>query len=203
MENALQKLILKEIEKQDLKVFYSSLFLYLGNYKAVSKALEGMANDGTIRRIARGLYDKTLYNHKFKMFAAPNIDDVAKAIANQFNWNICPSNNYILNLLGLSEQVPTKYVYISDGPYRKYKINNTDIEFKHSNKKEVSNFSYITSIIIQAFKAIGKDNIDLDDLAKIERRLSVQDKKTLIKESAKTDIWICEKIKQMCGGVNV
>ncbi len=200
---SLQELILQEIENKNLKVFYSAMFLNLGNYKAVSKALERLVNDKKIRRIARGIYDKPEYNARFEMFASPNINDVANAIASQFNWNICPSGNYALNLLGLSTQIPAKYIYISDGPYKTYMIEGSELEFKHSNKKEISDFSYKTLIVIQALKALGKNNITNTDLEKIKKHLSDEDKQNLLKEGIKTNIWIYEIIKQICGGINV
>ena len=42
------------------------MFLDLGNYKAISKCLERLANKKIKRRISRGLYDKPKYNKKYK-----------------------------------------------------------------------------------------------------------------------------------------
>ena len=203
MENSLQERILNNIRENKLQVFYSASFLDLGNYKAVSKTLERLEKDKKIRRLVRGIYDKPEYNEKFKMFASPNISEVALAIARQFNWNICPSGNYALNLLGLSTQIPAKYIYISDGPYREYEIYGTKLEFKHSNKKEISDFSYKTLIVIQALKTIGKENISNEDLEQIQRQLTNEDKQKLLNEGIKTNIWIYEIIKQICGGKNI
>lgn len=203
MQQTLQDKILNRIEKDKLPAFYSGDFLDFGNYKAVSKALERLEKDKSIRRLARGIYDKPEYNDKFKMFASPKINEVALTIARRFNWNICPSGNYAINLLGLSTQIPARYVYISDGPYKTFKIEETEIEFKHSNKKEISDFSYKTSIIIQALKTIGCINLTNEHIEQIRKHLSKQEMQVLLVEGQKTNIWIYEVIKDICGGTNV
>lgn len=198
MKNSLEAQILKSIKDKKLEVFYASMFLDLGNYKAISKSLERLVDKKEIRRISRGLYDKPTFNKKFNSYPSINIEKVALTIANEFNWNICPSPNNSLNILGLSTQVPSKYVYISDGPYRSYNINGTIIDFKHSNNKEISNYSYKTLIIIQALKVIGRNNVSNKDIEIIRNNLTKKEANILLKEGIKTNIWIYEIIKEIC-----
>ncbi len=203
MENLLQNKILKNISNSQNKCYIISDFLHLGNHEAVKKVLQRLEKDKTIRRLIRGIYDKPEYNEKFKSFSAPDINEAAKALARQFNWNICPSGNYALNLLGISTQIPAKYVYISDGPYKTYKIEGTEIEFKHSNKKEISDFSYKTLIVIQALKTIGRENVNENIIKQIRKGLSKQEMNILFVEGQKTSIWIYEIIKKICEDINV
>jgi hypothetical protein len=49
---------------------------------------------------------------------SPELDQVAQALARKFNWRIQPSGDAVLNLLGLSTQVPARWIYLSDGPGR-------------------------------------------------------------------------------------
>lgn len=198
MKNSLETQILKSIKDKKLDIFYASMFLDLGNYKAISKALERLVDKNEIRRICRGLYDKPTFNKKFNSYASINIEKVALTIAKEFNWNICPSPNNSLNILRLSTQVPSKYIYISDGPYRSYNINGTTIDFKHSNNKEISNYSYKTLIVIQALKALGRDNITTKDIEIIRNNLTKKEQEILLKEGIKTNIWIYEIIKKIC-----
>ena len=66
-----------------------------------------------------------------------------------------------INSLGISTQIPSKYIYISSGPNRKYEYEENILFFKHATLKETNSFSYITNIVIQAFKELGKDNIQI------------------------------------------
>ncbi len=199
MEELLQTKILTFMDNSGDKAFIVSDFLELGNHEAVKKALQRLEKEGKIRRILRGVYDRPEYNERFGIYSAPYIGEVAKALARQYNWNICPSGNYALNLLGLSTQVPAKYVYVSDGPYKTYRIGNTEIEFRHSNKRGISDFSYKTLIIIQALKQMGNENITDEIIQKIRSVLTEEDKETLLSEGKKTNIWIFERIKEICG----
>ena len=47
---------------------------------------------------------------------------MAKAIARNYNWTIAPTGDAALNLLGISTQVPSKWEYVSSGPYKEYNI---------------------------------------------------------------------------------
>ena len=60
MELSLQEHILQEIENKNLKVFFSAMFLNLGNYKSARK----ISKQKKIRNLARGIYDKPEYNKK-------------------------------------------------------------------------------------------------------------------------------------------
>lgn len=84
---------------------------------AVCKALERLVNSGTIRRLARGLYDYPKNHPDFGNFP-PNYERVAQALAGRDNLKIQPFGAYAANLLGLTEQVPAKIVLLTDGANR-------------------------------------------------------------------------------------
>ena len=198
----IQEQIINEIENKNLLAFTISDFIYLGEYESIKKAMQRLTTNKTIRRITRGIYDKPKFFNKLNMFSSPDINEIAKAIAREYNWNICPSGNYALNLLGISTQVPSKYVYISDGPYKLVKIGSNEICFKHSNKKEISNYSYKTLLVIQALKTLEKDNITDKIRQKIKDNLSDEDTQKLLNEGKTTSIWIFEEIKKIARDKN-
>lgn len=194
----LQKSILERISKENLGAFTASDFLDLARHDAIRKTLDRLEDCGEIRRVIRGVYDMPSFNKNFKMFEPPKIDAIAYAIARQNNWYICPSGNYALNKLGLSTQVPAQYLFVSNGPYASYFIEGTQLIFKHTTNKEITSFSYITQLVIQAIKAIGREKILSDDILHLKKILNSKDKKTLLSESRKTSIWIYEIIKKIC-----
>src|SRR5258706_10045184 len=79
-------------------------FLDLGSRAAVDKALSRLAAKGTIRRLARGLYDYPKTHPQLGVLA-PDPGAVARAIAGKFATRLQPSGAYAANLLGLSTQV--------------------------------------------------------------------------------------------------
>lgn len=191
---SVEKDILYRLKKQNISVFTANDIIDLTSYDNLRKSLERMTKAGSLKRLIRGVYEIPKYNKTFNTIAAPSIDEIAKALARNFNWDIYPSGNYALNILGISTQIPSKYIYISSGPYREYEYEGNIIVFKHATLKETNSFSYITNIVIQALKELGKDNIT-DEIIKIIRQKFSSDEINLIcKEAKKTTIWIYQNI---------
>ena len=106
--------ILNRIKEKKYGAFTSADFVDIGNYKLISKTLERLEDEKILSRARRGVYYVTKYNEALGIEEAPNINEIALAIARQFNIVITPSGNYALNIIGLSTQVPSKYIYITN-----------------------------------------------------------------------------------------
>ena len=93
-------------------------FLDLGSRQAVDLALHRLVKKGILRRIARGLYD---YPHVDPYLGAliPSIDAVVAAVQGRDHTSIQASGGYAANQLGLSDQLPMKIVFHTDGPVRR------------------------------------------------------------------------------------
>lgn len=189
--------IIELVNRNKYEAFSIKDVISLSSYDNLRKNLERMTKEGSIRRIIRGIYDIPKYNNIFNMYNVPSINGVANALARSFNWNIYPSGNAALNILGLSTQIPSKYIYISSGPYRKYECENIIIEFKHASQNETNSFSYNTNLIIQALKELGKDNVNDEVLSMISKKYSSIELNNIIEEAQNTTIWIYYKIKRM------
>lgn len=164
----------------------------------VGVILSRLEEDGLIRRIMRGIYDKPIYNDFIKEYLAPSPPLVAEAIARNFGWTIVPCGDTALNLLGLSTQVPAAWSYVSDGAYKEYTYDNTTIKFKRTTNKEVSKLSYKTALIVQALKALGKENVNEATINRLKKDLTAQEKENLLLEAKASTSWIYEYIKQIC-----
>ncbi len=193
----LKSKMLNKIYSDKLKSFTTNDFLDLANYKAISKTLQRMEQNNEIKRVIRGTYYIPNINKTFNICEPPDIDGVAHTIARKFNWNICPSGNYALNKLGLSTQVPAQYCYASDGPNKTFSIGATTIKFKHSNKREIADFSSATLLVIQAMKGIGRQNLTKKDFETIKSKISKKDYQILLSETQKSNIWIYESVKKL------
>ena len=177
--------------------FVLSDFTDLADYEAVKKAIARMEKKGLIRRVCRGVYDKPKFSNLLQEYAVPNPDEVAHAIARNYNWIIAGTGNTALNQLGLSTQVPAKWSYISSGPYKKYSFGNITLEFNHRSDNQLRGMSNKTLLMIQAIKALGRDNLGDKEKQKLRNHFSVEERKEILKESRNTMSWIYSAIKEI------
>lgn len=190
--------VVKKIESFEAgTVFIANDFLEIASYERIRNILNRLVKDGTIHRILNGVYYQPKYSELIEEYEAPNVHQVALAIARKYNWTITPSENTALNILGLSTQVPAKWVYLSDGKYVTYSFGGIDIEFKRRSNAEISNMSTITSMVIQAIKAIGKDRISGEQIDILKKRLSGEEKKALLREGKTATAWIYEILRKI------
>ena len=179
-------------------VFSAADFMDVADTDAINKALSRLAKEGRIRRIAQGLYDVPEYSSLLQEYAVPRPDMVAEALARKFNWTIAPCGDTALNALHLSTQVPNVWSYVSDGPCRKYDLGNTKLSFKTVKQREISGFHKITVTVIQALRALGRDNITQKEINILKRVLTEEDKKIILKEGLNATAWIVQIIKDIC-----
>jgi hypothetical protein len=186
------------IDNADIgSVFVTSDFADIASNNSVNRTLLRLVACGKLRTVLRGVYEKPNFNDFLKEYVAPSPQKVAHAIARNYGWNIVPSGDTALNELGLSTQVTATWLYVSDGPYRSYSFDKTSIIFKHTTNRDISQFSYVTSLVIQALKALGKDNITDVVIDKFRRVLATDEKQQMIKEAKPATSWIYEVIKKI------
>jgi hypothetical protein len=164
----------------------------------IEKALSSLAQKGKIRRICRGMYDYPKYSELLGQELSPNHEQVAQAFARKFNWRIMPSGDAALNLLGLSTQVPGKFIYLSDGPNRKYSILSYTLEFKKTALKEVGFKQRESGLIVQALKGLGKERITSDTIEKIRKQINAEKCGKILKETKTVTGWVYDAIKGIC-----
>ncbi|MCH7590647.1 hypothetical protein IIB34_06390 [PVC group bacterium] len=177
-------------------VFTQIHFLDLGTRSAVSKALERLVGRRTIRRLARGLYDYPKKHPELGNLPA-NYEQIGKALAVKDNLRIQPSGAYAANLLGLTEQVSAKIVFLTDGANRTVNIGNQKIILKKTTPKNMAAAGRISGLIIQALRYLGKDQVDTQIVEKLDRRLSSEDKQQLIKDIRYAPAWISEIFRKL------
>ena len=180
------------------EVFIISDFSDIADTTVVRKVLSRLEEDGRIRRIMRGVYDRPEYNDFLGEYVEPVPDKVAHALARNFGWTIVPCGDTALNMLGLSTQVPAVWLYVSDGTYKEYTYNNTTIQFKRTTNKEISKISYKTALVIQALKALGKDKITDEMIKKIKAATSKEERTAMFSEAKYATAWIYDIIKDIC-----
>ena len=170
-------------------VFTPINFLDLGSRMAVDQALGRLTKSGTIRRLSRGLYDYPVKHPDFGDLP-PNYDRIAQALVGRDNLKIQPSGAYAANLLGLTEQVPAKIVFLTDGPNRKVQVGKRTIILKRTTPRNMATAGRISGLVIQALRYLKRGNIDSAVVMKLKRRLSDDDKSTLMNDIRYAPAWI-------------
>ena len=123
-------------------------------------------------------------------------------MARKFNWRIQPFGDTALNLLGLSTQVPGRWVYLSDGPDHEYKTGSHALVFKHSALKDVG-FKYKESgLVVQALKALGQDHVDRKVIETIRRQLEPDTCLRILRDTRTVTGWVYEAIKRICNNLD-
>lgn len=177
-------------------VFTPSSFYDIGSQFAVRKTLERLAKSGVIRRLAPGLYDYPK-RHLVLGDLSPNYQQIGIAIARQSKSRLQPSGAYAANLLGLSEQVPAKIIFLTDGSARKVVYGKQEIILKKTTPKNMAASGRISGLVIQALRYLGKTHVDSQVINQLKRRLNKKDKDQLMRDISCAPVWIGEVFRKV------
>lgn len=177
-------------------VFSPIDFLDLAGRSAVGVNLHRMVQSKTIRRLARGLYDypKT---HPVMGTLSPSPTRVAEALSEKEAVRLQPSGAYAANLLGLSEQVPAKIVFFTDGRAKRVKFGRQEIVLKRTTPKSMATAGRISGLVFQALRYTGKEHITDALLARLRAKLSEADKRQLRKDMIYAPAWIADIVRKL------
>lgn len=152
-------------------VFTPASFKKIGNRSAVESALRRHKNDGTIRQVARSLYDYPPRDPRLGLLS-PSLDRILSVLEERDAVRLQPSGAYAANLLGLSDQVPMKFVFLTNGPTRKLRLGNRRIVLKRTTPRNMATAGRISGTVIQALRWLGEGQVDDRIFSKVagERR---------------------------------
>jgi hypothetical protein len=181
-------------------VFSPADFLDLGTRAAVDQALSRLARSGSIRRLARGIYDYPRIHHALGKLS-PSPDALAKTLALRTQNKVQPAGAQAANSLGLSTQVPAKTTYLTTGASSKITIGNRIIVLRHASARRFVATGTRAGAVIQALDYLGKR--DAPRAANILRnRVSDTDRKDLARASLKAKGWLRPLLQQIAQADN-
>lgn len=169
--------------------FTPTHFLDLGSDASIRKALSHLQKQKIIRRLAQGVYDYPKM-HDLLGTIPPDLNEVAKAIAEKNGVQIQPAGAHAANLVGLSVQVPGRIIFLTEGPSRKVKIGSQEIILKKTTKKIMSSAGTREGLLIQALKNLGKDHIDQIARAQAAKFLKDSSEKEIRQNMKFAPAWI-------------
>ena len=174
-------------------IFFPAEFRMLGTDDAIKMALSRLVKENTIERLAHGIY----YFPKFHDLIGrirPSLEMIANAIASRDRIQIKPTGISALNKLGLSEQVPTRHVYITNGQSRTYHVAENEIHFKSASPKKLALKGSISSLIILAMDEMGQSEFDETLARKIKGLLQKEDPMMLENDMMLAPSWIAKEL---------
>ena len=180
--------------------FTPSDFLDLGGRDTVDKILSRLAVKGTIRRLSWGLYDYPKLHPELGVLS-PDIEIVAKALAGKDRSRLQPAGAYATNLLGLSEQVPAKVVFLTDGPSRtvRLKIGKQEIQLRHTSPKNMAAAGRFSGLLIQALRHLGKAHVTPSRMQHLKRTLPTKERQRLLKDISLAPAWMHPYFRELAG----
>lgn len=171
------------------KLFSPRDFLDLGERAAVDQTLSRLSRTEKIRRVGRGLYDIPI-QHSLLGELSPGPETIARKLAERDGERIQPTGAAAANLLGLSEQVPARFVYHTDGRPRRIHVGKNIIELRKRTPRQMALTGRLSGLLVSALRWLGKGRVSDAQLEKLRRNLSEKDRKSLLKDLPMAPTWM-------------
>ena len=177
-------------------VFTRRHFQGVGSTAAIESALRRMRKEGAIRLLARGLYDYPV-KHSVLGTVAPSADAVARALVGRDAIRLQPSGAYAANALGLSEQVPSRIVFLTDGPSRRVKLGKQEIILKQTVPRNLAAAGRKSGTLIQALRYLGQKQVDETVRTILRRQIADEERPAIRKDLVHAPAWVADFLRPL------
>lgn len=200
MEGSVHKTIESQVlQLQQGDIVFLDDFKGNGTQDAIRKSLSRITKTGQIKRLAHGIYYKPEVDPVIGEIR-PSMDVVIKRLADKEHIKIKPTGAYALHRLGLTTQVPTRRVYLTNGNPRQFKLGKMKVYFKAVSPKKLAMIGEMSSLVITAIEELGIENIPSDIKSKLKDFLLKEDpckmQHDIVLASGKVYDFIIELLKQ-------
>ena len=156
-------------------------FLDLGSRGAVDQALSRLVKAGHLRRVGHGLYDMPRMSIVLKRAAPVDLDSAIEALARRDGVRIMPDGLVAASQLGLTNAVPAKASYLTDGSTRTLTIDGRTVRFRHAGPRVMQWAGRSAAPVVQALRWLGPDMAADAQVVTTLRRL--------LPDDVKRDLW--------------
>jgi len=170
-------------------VWVPSDFLRLGSREAVDIALHRLVKRGVIRRLARGLYDFPK-EHPILGSLQPSAEAIAQALAGRDHTRMQPAGAFAANALGLTDQVPAKAVFLTDGRSRTVKVGKMTIHLRRTTPRNMAAAGRLSGMLIQALRELGEPHITRRRIEHLRRTIPLEKRRELLRDTALAPAWM-------------
>ena len=171
-------------------VFTPKDFLDLGSREAVDQALSRLVKVGQLRRVGHGLYDMPRFSNVLKRPAPVDLDAAIAALARRDGVRIMPDGLVAANQLGLTNAVPAKVSFVTDGHSRTVKIEGRTVQFRHAGPNVMQWAGRPAAPVVQALRWLGPAAAAAAEvLSTLSRHLPDDVKRDLLQNSRDLPGW--------------
>lgn len=165
--------------------------LHLGSRAAVDQALARLARRGRLIRVCQGVYVRPVQTR----FGArpPAIEKVIGWLSALWGEVIVPSGAAAANVLGLTEQVPVRPVYLTSGPTRQLRLGDQRVELRHAPRWQLVAPHRPAGDIVRALAWLGPGEVEAR-LREVAPRITDVDLSELVDARATLPAWIAEPV---------
>ena len=165
-------------------------FMDLGSREAVDQALSRLTKAGRLRRVSHGLYDMPRISNVLNRPAPVDLDAAIAALARRDGVRIMPDGLVAANQLGLTNAVPAKVSYVTDGHSRTLKIDGRTVRFRHAGPSVMRWAGRPAAPVVQALRWLGpRAAADGEIVSTLNRRLPDEVKLDLLHNSRDLPGW--------------
>jgi len=175
-------------------VFMPMQFYDLGSRNAVASALKRMKAAGHVRQLSRGVYDRPIINSLLGE-VPPSSAAIARAVELSGSVKVQPSGASAANILGLSEQVPGRAVFLTSGSSRVIQIGKRRIVFKHAGSRNMAGAGTKAGLIVSAMRYMGRSHIDASAIDAIRRNIAPEERRAVARDIRHAPSWIADAIR--------
>ena len=165
-------------------------FLDLGSRGAVDQALSRLVKAGQLRRVGHGLYDMPRMSGVLNRPAPADWDAAIAALTRRDSIRIVPDGLAAANQLGLTNAVPAKASYVTDGSARTLKIDGRTVQFRRAGPSVMQWAGKPAASVVQALRWLGPDKATDPQVISILRQLPDDVKRDLLQNRRNLPGWI-------------
>ena len=97
----------------------------------------------------------------------------------------------------ISDQVPAKTVFLTDGRSRRVCLGKREIILKHTSTRNMATAGTTSGLVIQALRWIGARHVDDQTLGILKSKLSKDDKHKLLDDARYAPAWVAGIMRRL------
>lgn len=192
--------LIARIQRSNGKPIAIAELLDLAARPAINQSLSRLVRQGVLLRVGRGLYAWPRHSGLMNADVSPTVDALAHAWARRNGLRIVPSGANAANMLGLSTQVPAKYVYYTNGRTQRVRLGGAMVQFLNRGPKTMEIKDGKVACLFQAMKHLGKKRMTSDVLARLHRILRPADRATIRRNLKYATGWMRPVLQELIHG---
>ena len=165
--------------------------LHLGSRPAIYQALSRLTCKDRLRRIFQGVYMRTIETRFGRR--GPGVDKVIPELSELWGETIVPSAGAAANLLGLTDQVPMRRIYLTSGPNRRLRFATGEVDLRHAPHWQLVAPNRPAGTLVRALIFLSRQETE-EALGEVMPRLSDADLLELLAMRAVLPEWIAKPL---------